>query len=99
MSLLDVQVTTFDDLAGGFVPDGQIDLTCAMRTAGDAAGDTSLYSSMLARVKVDSHAVAALQVDGDAVTLRAVRCGGFSAVANCAFDDTRMRRLAQIACS
>ena len=96
LSLLDLQVTTFDDLAAGFVPSGTIDLALAIRTAGAAAGDTAVYAGLLNRVKVDAHAVAALQVDGDRLTLRAVRRGGFAAVTACPLDDTRLTRLVQI---
>jgi len=96
MSLLDVQVTTFDALAGGFVPDGTIDLAIAVRTAGDAEGDTSVYTSLSGRIKIDAQAVAAVQVDGDRVTLRAIRRGGFAAITGCPLDDARLTRLVQV---
>lgn len=96
LNLLDLQITTFDDLANGFVPSSKVDLALAVRTAGIAEKDTALYAGLLTQVNLDVRAVAALQVDGDDVTLRAIRRGGFSAVTSCVLDDVRLTRLIQV---
>ncbi|MEZ6129447.1 MAG: serine/threonine-protein kinase [Planctomycetaceae bacterium] len=96
MNLLDVQVTTFDSLAAGVVPAGTMDLVIAVRTAGDAEHDTSVYTDLSGRIRIDAQAVAAVQVDGDRVTLRAIRRGGFAALTRCPLDDARLTRLVQV---
>ena len=96
MNVLDLQVTTFDRLAGGQLPSGTIDLVLAVRTAGDAEGDTSVYAGLMERIKINAYVVAALQVDGGRVTLRAVRRGGFAALTRCPLDDIRLTRLLQV---
>ncbi len=93
LQLLDLQITSADRLAAGEELSGTFDLVCVMRTAGDAENDTSLYSARLNRVPAETQAVAALQVDGERVTLRAVRHGGFTAVTRCPLDDIRFTRL------
>ena len=56
VNLLDVQVTTFDELAGGKGLSGAMDLVIALRNAGDAANDGWLYTDLLSRVKLDAKA-------------------------------------------
>lgn len=95
-NLLDVQVMTFDDLAAGKTISGTVDLLIALRIAGDAADDTWLYTDLLSRVKMDARTLAAVQVDGHRLTLRAVQRGGFTAVFRCPLNDKRMLRLVQL---
>ena len=96
MNLLDLQVTTFDDLAAGKLAGGGIDLVLAIRTAGDAVKDIPAYTALLDRVKVPSRAAAGVQIDGDRIMLRAFRSEGFAAVTCCPLDDIRLTRLIQI---
>ena len=94
--LLDVQVTTFDELAAGREFSGALDVTIALRTAGDAAGDTRIYTDLLSRVKSDTKAIAAVQVDGEQLTLRAVHRRGFTAISRCPLDDKRLARVLRL---
>lgn len=96
LNLLDLQVLSFDQLASDGPPSGSFDLALVLRTAGDAENDTSLYIARLDRVQADADAVAVLQVDGERVTLRAIRRGGFTAVTYCPLDDIRLTRILQI---
>lgn len=96
LELLDLQVITFDQLVAEGPPSGIFDLVLTIRTAGDAENDSSLYLSRLDRVQAEARAVAALQVAGDRVTLRAIRLGGFTAITYCVLDDTRFTRILQI---
>jgi len=96
LGLLDLQITTFEDLVSGKILSGTIDLSLVLRTAGHADRDTSLYTRLLSRVKLDSTVLAAVQVDGEQTTLRAVQRGGFAAVARCGLNDDRLKRLLQI---
>jgi serine/threonine protein kinase len=95
-NLLDVQVTTFDELAAGKGLSGTIDLVIALRTAGDATKDNWLYTDLLSRVKLEAKALAAVQVDGERLTLRAVQRGDFTAVSRCQLDEARMLRVVQL---
>ncbi len=96
LGLIDLQITTFEDLAAGSNPSGTIDLTLILRTAGDAVKDTRLYTDLLAKVKFDTQTVIAVQVDGEDLTLRAVQSGGFITATRCPLDDARLIRVLQI---
>ena len=96
LGLIDLQITTFEELAAGNNPSGTINLTMILRTAGDAANDTRLYTDLLAKVKFDTQTVASIQVDGENLTLRAVQSGGFTTATRCPLDDARLIRVLQI---
>lgn len=96
-NLLDVQIATYDELAAGNASFDKMDLVLALRTAGDAVADTRLYTDLLSRVKSEAtRLLAAVQVDGRRLTLRAVQRRGFTAVARCELDVDRIRRLVQL---
>ena len=93
---MDVQVTTFDELASGKELSGTVDMVIALRTAGDAVHDDWLYVDLLSRLKSRAKALAAVQVDGQRITLRAVQRGDFTAVSRCPLDDERMMLVVQL---
>ncbi len=95
-SLLDVQVKTFDELAAGKDFVGTMDFVMGLRDAGEAANDGWLYTNLLSRMKLDAKVLAAVQVDGQQVTLRAIRRSGFAAVSRCPLDDDRLMRVVQL---
>ena len=96
MNLLDVQITTFDQLAVGKGISGEVDLLMSLRTAGDAANDARVYTDLLTRAQVDAKARAAVQVDGQRVVLRAFQFGEFAALSRGPLDEGRMTRLIQL---
>ena len=95
-NLLDVQVTTFNELAAGKTLSGTVEMAIALRTAGDAVQDAGLYIDLLSRLNLGARALAAVQVDGQRVTLRAVRRGDFTAICRCPFDVDRLIRVVQL---
>lgn len=93
--LLDVQVTSFESLAAGSSPD-QVDILIALRTAGDAARDADVYVELLSHTPPDALVTAAVQVDGDRITLRALRSADFTGITKCPLDNARLLRLLQL---
>lgn len=91
--LIDVQIATFESLASIRDSNESFDLTLILRTAGDAANDTQIYTDLLTRMPTSSRTMAALQIDGEQITIRAVQSGGFAAVSKLPFDAKRLKRL------
>ena len=95
LGLMNFEVATFEEVAAGGNAN-QFDLAILTRTAGSAKNDSSLYAGLLSRIDKQAQATAALQVDGQRVTLRALKYGGFSAITACEFDDERLGRIVRI---
>jgi serine/threonine protein kinase len=100
VGLLDIESTTHIKLATGTGPNGRFDLAIVLRTAGRSVGDTKLFAGLLPAIEsanqIDVGATAAVQIDGDSITLRALAHGGFTAVTTCPLDETRLTRILQI---
>ncbi len=100
VGLLDVQVSAPRDLGSANGPAGRFNLAILIRAAGDAVNDAQVYASLLTEVSQSPAAevttTAALQIDGERMTLRAVSRGGFTAITRCPLDETRLTRLLQI---
>ena len=95
-NLLDVQFTSFDELASGKQLSGAFDLAVGVHLAGDATQDAWLYTDLLSRMNVGARASAALQVDGDRVLLRAVEADSFTAIVRTALNASSVARLLPI---
>ncbi|MDF1744769.1 MAG: protein kinase [Gimesia sp.] len=96
LELVDVQVTSFGEMASGSFSADSYDLMLVLRMAGDVAQDSLLYANLLSQNQIDPKVEAAVQVNREKMTLRAVHQHGFTAITSCPFSDTRLKRLLQL---
>lgn len=94
LGLLDVSIFEGSS-AQGPVGVGVPTLRLELRTAGSAAGDSILYAKRVAAPSPDASLVAAVQVDGNCLVLRAIGRHGVISVHRRRFDAERLTCLLQ----